>query len=255
MKMKKPSRLARLGSAALICLCAIVLAHGQDIAGKVTDSQTHAPVANVKVVATEKPALIAFSQADGTFRLTNVPTGYYTLLATSAHFFSGLQSNVTPGQKVELQLIAIKYGIIGPKPYAEVDFATAVTLLPIQKAAGDLTSQYLLLNRLAAIKPGLYQNEANSVEQALKNQPAKLTGTVAVLSGTLVPNVEVKFTNQTTGDVVVTKTDTVGRYTAALFPVGSYKVDVNGKPNGQDTTDLTLRPNLNATKDLVVPPI
>src|SRR5216684_6323694 len=55
---------------------------------------------------------------------------------------------------------------------------------------------------------------------------ATISGTVKDSSGLVLPNAQIEVLNQDTGITRAMQSDTAGRYSAVLLPLGSYKVAV-----------------------------
>jgi hypothetical protein len=238
---------------AVLLLTASAALRGQSIKGKVTVANTHAPVANAVVSIKEKPGIApAISQKDGTFSLAAVPGGLYTLVAKNSRFFTAEESNVQPGQTVELQLTEISYSMAGTKIYADLDVNTATKLLPVTKSTNDTAGEYLLLNRLAIYDPNSYQADASAAEQKLRSHPAVVTGMVKSTNGGMLAGANVKLFNSATGEIVQTKTDSTGHYRVALFPIGSYKLQVDsGMFMADQEIQGTVAPNSTLTEDVL----
>jgi hypothetical protein len=235
-----------------------VVALGQNIKGKVTQSSDHSPVAGAKVSIDGKPQLAAITRVDGSYIIQNISTGVYRLIADNPRFWPSVKDNVSTGGSANFELVEKRYlrNEAMKMVYADVSADVARRLLPIAKTAADNEAVYLLSERLRLEHPedkALEQQSANA-ETDLNRQRATIVGSVVDGSGNSVRNADVKLTNDATGVVVATKTNDRGQYEASVFPVGTYKVEVASPGDSKlaANTKVAVRPNVTVNTNLTV---
>ena len=81
-----------------------------------------------------------------------------------------------------------------------------------------------------------------------------IVGNATDSSGAVVPNAQIKITEQDTGISRSTKTDSVGEYTAPHLTPGSYRIDVESQRMKKVTrTDLVLHAGSTVRVDVARP--
>jgi tetratricopeptide (TPR) repeat protein len=83
--------------------------------------------------------------------------------------------------------------------------------------------------------------------QAQASGPAKVTGAFQDVSGNVVPNVTVTFTNTTTKQSYDTVTDSTGKFTRGGIPAGNYSATFSFNHQDVYETVIVLSPGQNAT--------
>ncbi len=97
---------AALSVAAAAVATAPLAAQGGSISGKITDASTGRPIENVGISAelAAGQRYGAVSGADGSYRITNLPNGTYTVSARLIGYERKSVTNVRPGQTVDFAL-------------------------------------------------------------------------------------------------------------------------------------------------------
>lgn len=232
----------------------------QDIRGKVIHNSDHQPVAGTRISVKDKPQFAAVTGSEGTYDLKNVGPGVFTIIAENARFYPAIKQDVSTGATADFELVEKTYKYSNQANViieADVSADQARHLLPAAHAARDVQAVFLLSNRLLADNPAdqSLQKQSSEAQAELNRHKAQIAGSVTDKSGAVVPSVDVKVTNEVTGDTVETKTDGNGQYQTSVFPVGSYKVSVasHGEVLSSDTTSW-VTPRASVTKDMQISP-
>lgn len=245
----------------LFCAACFVVASstqaalGQVITGTVTVTPGHQPVERA-IVTLKGKQLTAVTRTDGSYTLSNVAPGVYTVIASKVHYYSSMQESVASGQRANLELLEVKYANTGKLVVADLDEAQAQHLLPAAELAGDSEAVFVLSNRLLASHPDdvKWQQKSVTAQRALESKPTKISGTITDVSGARVPNADVHVNNTITGETIDTKTDSSGQYQVSVFPVGAYSVKASWR--GQESVAVlpahSIAMNADVTKDILV---
>jgi Carboxypeptidase regulatory-like domain len=241
-----------LRSAAFVLITTLLPAQSGQIQGKVTAGTK--PVANVKINVSGAQVSTS-TRLDGTYTLMGLNPGSYTISASSPHYWPVSQADVQTGKMANFQLVEKRYlkntstGLV----VADISMENVQQVLNAAENAGDIQSEYLIVNRLLEEQSGndLLKQRSESLKQVLDSQRAQIGGKVVDAQGETLPNADVKITNQTTGAVFQTKTNDRGQYQLSVFPAGEYKIDV-AKNGAQSSAQIhgAISPNATVKQDL-----
>jgi hypothetical protein len=243
-----------------ICLLTIglsIFAVGENIKGKVQQSPGSSPIEGTTVTIEGRPEVKGITLQDGSYTLTNLTPGAYTVIAKHPRYFPSSQENVLAGHSANFSLIEKRYlrNEALTMVYADISVSAARVLLHAAKIAGDEQAEYALINRLRLEHPNdeTLKADAEKAKNELNQHRAVISGAVIDASGTNVPNADIKLTNEITGEVISTKPNNRGEYEANVFPLGGYSIHATHKVSGAvgDETALVM-PSSKITKTVHV---
>jgi hypothetical protein len=238
-------------------MCSIFCVHVRagDIKGKVTKADSGAPISGANITTKEgKPSTV--SKADGSYVLSKIAAGVYTVIATEPRHYPSARQNVQPGPKpVDFQLLERKYNREAKtgKIRADISVDKARELLPAAREANDTIAVFLLANRVAS-EDASFATEAAKAESDLRTNPAIVAGRVTDKSGAHVSNAKVTLLNRETGLTVATYTNDRGQYSASVFPLGSYSVEAekSGFVKAAQPEKVEVAPSVNVKADIML---
>lgn len=120
----------------LVITASQLFAQGLQLSGKITDAETKAPLASANILLNNPDSALVkgtTSSKTGTFHLTELRAGVYTLLIKYIGYKDFTQEIVLKNNSIDLGTIALIPGVVS------TDEVTVTGKLPIATQSGDTT--------------------------------------------------------------------------------------------------------------------